>query len=65
MITTILRNCTRGQLEAAYLWTAEQLHIPWGELTDTVAVAYVARHFEQGTYSGWDGFVEMREADRR
>ncbi len=42
MITTILRNATRQQLEAAYHYTADHLHIPVSELTDTVAVAYVA-----------------------
>ena len=65
MITTILRNCTREQLEAAYHYTADHLHIPVGELTDTVAVAYIVQHFEQGDYEGWNGFIEMRESDAR
>lgn len=65
MITTILRNCTRQQLEAAYHYTADHLHVPVSELTDTVAVAYVVRHFEQGQYTGWTGFFQMLEADQR
>lgn len=65
MITTILRTCARADLEAAYHYTANHLHVPVSEITDTVAVAYVLRHFEQGAYSGWDGWVEMLEADRR
>ncbi len=65
MITTILRNATRQQLEAAYHYTADHLHIPVSELTDTVAVAYVCQHFEQGAYSGWNGFTDMLKADAR
>lgn len=65
MITTILRNITHQQLRAAYYYTADHLHIPVSEITDATAVAYVCRHFEQGAYSGWDGFTEMLEADAR
>jgi hypothetical protein len=28
-----------------------------------VAVAYIVKHFEQGAYSGWDGFTEMLDVD--
>jgi hypothetical protein len=28
-----------------------------------VAVAYIVKHFEQGAYSGWDGFVDMLDAN--
>lgn len=65
LITTILRNCTRVQLEAAYHYTADHLHIPPGALTDEVAVAYVSAHFKQGVYLSWEGFVDMLEADKR
>ena len=65
MIIAILRNCTSKQLEAAYHYTADHLHIPVGEVTDIVAVAYVAAHFEQGVYLSWEGFVDLMEADRR
>jgi hypothetical protein len=63
VIINILRNCTRQQLEAAYHYTANHLHIPVGEITDFVAVAYVNAHFHQGDCLAWDGFVEMLEAD--
>lgn len=65
MITTILRNSTYQQRQAAYHYTADRLHIPLGEVTDVVAVAYVVAHFEQGGYLSWEGFVEMLEADAR
>lgn len=63
MITTILRNSTYRQRQAAHHYTADHLHIPLGEVTDLFAVAYVVAHFEQGGYLGWEGFVEMLEAD--
>lgn len=65
MIITILRNATRKQLEAAYHYTADHLHIPVEEVTDIVAVAYVAAHFEQGVYLSWEGFTHMLKADAR
>lgn len=63
MITTILRTATARQLEDAANWTADQLHLPRESITRPVAVAYICQHFEQGDYSGWDGWIEMREAD--
>lgn len=65
MITTILRTAEVRDLNAAARWTADCLHIPEDKVSHVVAVAYVCQHFEQGDYSGWDGFVEMRAADQR
>jgi hypothetical protein len=65
MITVILRNATRKQLEEAYRYTAHHLHIPVGEVTDITAVAYVSAHFEQGVHLSWEGFVDLLEADAR
>lgn len=65
MITTILRTAHARHIRAAMQHTADHLHVPVSELTELIAVAYVVRHFEQGAYSGWDGFVAMREADGR
>lgn len=65
MITTILRNATCDQLDSARAWVSDQLHIPFERTTDLVAAAYIVKHFEQGSYSGWDGWIEMREADRQ
>lgn len=65
MIITILRNATRPQLVAAYHYTADHLHIPVGEVTDIVAVAYVCAHFKQGGYLSWEGFADMLETDAR
>lgn len=65
MITTILREASANQLTAARYFTADCLHIPYGDVSGLVAVAYICRHFEQGDYSGWDGWVAMREADAR
>jgi hypothetical protein len=64
MIITILRTAHASDVRAAMRWTADNLHIPEGEVTELFAVAYVVRHFEQGDYSGWDGYVEMRAADQ-
>lgn len=61
MITTILRNCTRRQLEEAYNYAACCLHIHPNDLTDVAAVAYVCRHFESGQLTGWDGFIQDLE----
>ena len=65
MITTILQNASMAQILAAKHWTADHLHIPFSMVTNTVAVAYVLRHFEQGTYSGWDGWTDMLKANAR
>lgn len=65
MITTILRNATDEQLGAARRYTADHLHIPFEDVTLQTAVAYVNRHFEQGVYENWDGFVEMLAADKK
>jgi hypothetical protein len=63
MIITILRTAHAAHIRAAIRWVSDQLHIPAAEMTDLFAVAYVVRHFEQGTYTGWDGWAEMLEAD--
>lgn len=63
MIITILRTAYAPHVRAAMRWTADNLHIPEGEVTELFAVAYVVKHFEQGAYTGWDGWVAMLEAD--
>lgn len=65
MITTILRTATAKQILAARHYAADHLHIAFLDVTKVVAVAYVNKHFEQGTYENWDGFVEMLEADEK
>ncbi|MER5579638.1 hypothetical protein [Streptomyces massasporeus] len=61
MITTILENATRDQLQSALNWTSDHLHVPLDQVTECVAVACVVRHFEMGALSGWDGFIANLE----
>lgn len=63
MILTILRTAHAEHIRSAMHYTADHLHIPVGEVSELVAVAYVLRHFRQGFYEGWDGFVDMLNAD--
>lgn len=63
MITTIARNATSKQLVKAVDWVSDQLHVPWPDIGPVVAVAYVVKHFRQGDYEGWDGFIEMISVD--
>lgn len=63
MITTIVRNAAHDDLLMARMWTSDQLHIPRDMVSPEVAVAYIVKHFEQGAYSGWDGFVDMLDAN--
>lgn len=65
MITTILRTATIQQLMDAVDHVSTQLHLPRTQVRSEVAVAYICKHFEQGDYSGWDGWIEMREADQK
>ena len=65
MIHTILCSAQPSELLDAKVFTATHLHVGPQDITDLIAVAYICQHFEQGTYSGWDGFVEMLEADAR
>ena len=63
MIITILRTAHAKHIRAALYHTANHLHVPVEEITEMIAVAYIVQHFKQGAYEGWDGFVEMLEAD--
>lgn len=63
MILTILRTAHAAHIRAAMGWVSDQLHVPGAEVTELIAVAYICKHFEQGDYTGWDGWVEMLEAD--
>lgn len=65
MITTIITHASVRELNAAIVHAADHLHVPEEEVTQSVAVAYIVRHFEQGVYFGWDGFAEMLKADER
>lgn len=64
MITTILRTADTAHINVARKWVSDHLHIPESDVTPVVAVAYICRHFEQGVYYGWDGFVDMLKADQ-
>lgn len=63
MILNILRTARAAHIWAATRWVSDQLHVHGAEVTEMIAVAYVCKHFEQGTYTGWDGWVEMLEAN--
>lgn len=63
MILEILRTARSAHIRSAMGWVSDQLHVPAALVTEHVAVAYVCKHFEQGTYTGWDGWVDMLEAD--
>jgi len=65
VITTIIENASDADLLDAVRWVSDQLHVPASQVTSSVAVGYVVRHFEQGDYAGWEGFTEMRGADAR
>lgn len=65
MITTILRTADKKDITAARHYAADHLHVSFLDVQPVIGVAYICQHFEQGDYSGWDGFVEMREADAR
>lgn len=58
MITLIISFATPAQLNSAVTWTADNLHVPEEELTPSVAVGYVCKHYEAGVLTGWDGFIE-------
>lgn len=56
-IVEIIRNASERELAEAVDWTARNLHVPEMYVTETVAVAYVQRHFHVGVLTAWDGFV--------
>jgi hypothetical protein len=62
-ISTILREARLSHLHEARQFVSRTLHIDIVHVTREVAVAYIQEHFETGGYSGWDGWVEMLEAD--
>lgn len=57
-IFDIVTSATLRQLNAAIIHTADHLHVPQQLVGETVAVAYVQRHFKSGELEGWDGFTE-------
>lgn len=63
MIQTILRMAHVADLREAREQVAHWLHLNADEVSSVVAVAYICKHFEQGAYSSWDGWMEMRAAD--
>lgn len=63
MIHTILKTATLTELREAREQVAHWLHLNVDEVSSVVAVAYICKHFEQGTYSSWDGWIEMCAAD--
>lgn len=58
MLLNILRNAYRFEITEARHFTANNLHVPWEDVSDIVAVGYVVRHFHSGQLEGWDGFCE-------
>lgn len=65
MIVAILYTAHARHIREAMRFTADHLHVPVGEVSELIAVAYVLAHFKMGSYEGWDGFVDMLEADAR
>jgi len=63
MITTILRTATLAHLHEAQQMVADALHLDVTRITYEVAVAYIQKHYETIGYSGWEGWVEMLQAD--
>jgi hypothetical protein len=63
MIQTILKTATLTDLRDAREQVAHWLHLNADEVSSVVAVAYICKHFEQGDYSSWDGWIEMRTND--
>ena len=62
-ISTILREARIAHLHAARDFVSRTLHVDIMHVTREVAVAYIEQHYETGGYSGWEGWVEMLEAD--
>ena len=62
-ISTYLREAQVEHLHAAQQMVADALHIDVTRITYEVAVAYVQKHYETVGYSGWEGWVEMLQAD--
>jgi hypothetical protein len=59
----IVRRADAKRLHQARQFVADHLHVHPEDLEHVTAVAYIDRHFEQGVYSGWEGWLEMVEAD--
>jgi hypothetical protein len=62
-INTILRTADLKYLHEARQFVAGALHIDVTYVTREVAVGYIQNHYETIGYSGWDGWVEMLQAD--
>lgn len=45
------------QIIKAKNWAGDELGLNPGSITVRVAVAYVIKHYDQGGYSGWEGFI--------
>jgi hypothetical protein len=59
----IVRRSDAQLLVEARKYVADCLHVHFGDLEYVTAVAYIDKHFETIGYSGWEGWVEMTEAD--
>lgn len=67
-ISLIVKSTKRSHLEMARTFTGNCLHIPVADISDTVAVAYVVRHFGEGRVAGeeggWEAFIKDIPSDR-
>jgi hypothetical protein len=59
----IVRRGDAKRLHQARDYVADVLHVNIEDLEHVTAVAYIDRHFKQGSYSGWEGWVEMMDTD--
>jgi hypothetical protein len=65
VITTILNTARQEDLEQARVFVSNHLHLPLEDVSRKVAVAYICKHFRQGSYEYWEGWEAMLAADRR
>jgi hypothetical protein len=59
----IVRRADAQLLMDARQYVSDVLHVALDDVPFITAVAYIDKHFEQGTYSGWEGWVEMGLGD--
>jgi hypothetical protein len=59
----IVRRGDAKRLHQARDYVADALHVHPEDLEHVTAVAYIDKHFQTGGYSGWEGWVEMMDAD--
>lgn len=60
----IVRRADAQLLMDAREYVAHVLHVALDDVPFITAVSYIDKHFETIGYSGWEGWVEMVEADK-